>query len=417
MSGHPHQYMQPINTRGYPTPASNARTVGVAGFPSGNFVPVPSQQGQAGFVPSPRSRGETGCWGSNCDACAGADEKGPGIMTYVGTGGGDWISETNYKYVGVGAGDFSFYKPKAFRWGSVCIFMTLVALFLMWVFTIPSTKTTTGRLFQTARASNASKECLMWGDPHARTFDHEYSSVYGAGEFWIVKNDQVKIQGRYLGTQWTHGLAATNKIAVSGPFIDNRVITVACLEDGGIEVDGITVLPVVGSTFDLGVGLGDLRYDDTGDLVDEAQSNLPRRAVHMNFRRYGVEVTVFRWKNYLDLRIGMLPMPGTDGTCGNYNGDPADDSTKSVFMRAGARVQKQELLFKHRAPVVVTVEMQEMMMAKCPETTLVRGEQVCRTQLPTDQLTTNHLNSCVYDICFGIRQHALRTVKTFPGQP
>merc|ERR1712039_937382 len=74
------------------------------------------------------------------------------------------------------------------------------------------------------------KVCTLWGDPHVITFDqvgtdkNQATSFYGDGDFYIVKSSTVIIQGRFMGTKYTEGLAATNQIVVGGPFLHGHKI-------------------------------------------------------------------------------------------------------------------------------------------------------------------------------------------------
>merc|ERR1719507_1358508 len=65
------------------------------------------------------ARGGNGCAcgvapGGECTACGvgcGGGGPGSGAMSYVGHGGGEYIQETTYKYVGAG-GDFDVVRPR-----------------------------------------------------------------------------------------------------------------------------------------------------------------------------------------------------------------------------------------------------------------------------------------------------------------
>merc|ERR1719382_1939387 len=73
--------------------------------------------------------------GEDCTACGvgcgGTGGGAGGAMSYVGTGHGDYIQETNYKYVGCG-GDFDVVRP---RRDFTCIITgcALLSLLLMWL--------------------------------------------------------------------------------------------------------------------------------------------------------------------------------------------------------------------------------------------------------------------------------------------
>merc|ERR1711972_1095725 len=238
----------------------------------------------------------------------------------------------------------------------------------------------------------------MGGDPHVLTFDGARPSFYGTGEFWIVKSARVKIQGRFTGTPYTMGLAATNKIAVSGAFIGDQTIEVGTMESG---------VTVGGGQF------GTLTYDQNGELPDAAAKVFQRNIVHMDLPG-GVTITVYRWKNYLDLRIKMPPQSGgQDGTCGNFNHNAGDDSTAQVFERVGPRVPQGELLFSQRVPVELTQQMQVMIARNCQDPRLTDAKTKCAQKLKGRLGGRAGIDSCVYDMCFGRMQHALRVAKTY----
>merc|ERR1719242_1630473 len=73
----------------------------------------------------------------------------------------------------------------------------------------------------------ASGECTIWGDPHIRTFDGMRSDYYSSGEYWIVKSPKLWIQGRYLPTKMTNGLAVTKVLAIGGPMLKNGKLLIS----------------------------------------------------------------------------------------------------------------------------------------------------------------------------------------------
>jgi len=280
--------------------------------------------------------------------------------------------------------------------------VALVAL-LVWLVPRPTTTTTVAPL--------VAGTCVFWGDPHVLTFDGARPSFYGEGEFWVVKGDSIKVQGRFLGTAYTRGLSATNKLAVGGDFVNGHVIEVGTMEGGHPTVDGVEVLTTLGSTYSLEGGLGTLTYNAEGDLPDEAASHFDRNIVHMDLPN-GVRIEIFRWMNYLDFRIHVPLGTKVDGCCGNYNGWPADDTTAKIFSRIGARVPEGELIFSQRAAVVVSQEMQRMIAAACPEARLQPAKDNCRSALPLGA-SGESMDACVYDYCFGAVEHALKIAEEY----
>jgi len=255
-------------------------------------------------------------------------------------------------------------------------------------------------------------ECTFWGDPHVKTFDGGSPGFYGEGEFYIVKSDTVIIQGRYMGTSWTAGLAATNSIAVGGPFLAGHVIVVGCLDAGDITVDdkSITEFP---STYRLPDVDSTISYGAEGNVVDNATSSWEKHVVNMSLP-LGVRLEVFRWSNYLDLRLTMSRQPNQDGSCSNFNGDAADDTTELIFSRIGARVPRGELLFKARAPLAWT-DTEEKLLGACPDATKARARTECRGDLALSSFRGNpsqmEMNLCMLDICYGKNAHTLSMAK------
>merc|ERR1719223_1689093 len=345
-------------------------------------------------------------------------------LSYVGGGRGDWVTETSYKYVGTGAGDLTVVTQQRRNlvpcFVVVGLLVVAALVFLLW----PDTVTTTTIRPQppviptptpTPNPPPAPKisSCLFWGDPHLVSFDGARPSFYGNGEYWIVKNDQVHIQGRYMGTAYTYGLAATQKVAVGGPFLQDHVIEVEPTEHrygGHILVDGTPVLTQFGQ--DRVGNVATIDYNGNGHLVDEAASVWTTRAVHLSLPK-GVHMTIFRWGNYLDMKITMPQLDGgVDGSCGNFNGNPADDTPAEVFKRIGARVTDGQLMFSSDAVVHVSDEEETMLETQCPSNTLQSASTQCAKELPASATEGQH-TACQFDICFGMNEHALRSAKNY----
>jgi len=368
--------------------------------------------------------GTGACMGMACGTGAGCEvATGPAVMTFVGAGG-DYVTETSYKYVGKGAGIYSMVTPKRSLVGYYICVISVVVLVVLAVLLWPKDTTTTTPMTTsfsftttpsttqptTTPAPPPRRSCVFWGDPHIITFDGARPSFYGEGEFWIIKSPTVHIQGRYMGTKYTHGLSATNKVVIGGPFMHGHKIEVGTLESGELTVDGNSVLTSFPSSYTLPHGLGTVTYSSQGRLVDRATSRWPKRAVHMSLHT-GVQITVFRWKNYLDLQIEMTQIDGMDGACGNFNLNPSDDTTRQIMRRVGVRVAPGASMFTHEANVVVTPEMATMIQRDCPEQTRSEAHSLCQKQMPG--AVEQKVLSCVFDQCFGMLDHAQQTAKRY----
>merc|ERR1712060_607366 len=188
------------------------------------------------------------------------------------------------------------------------------------------------------------------------------------------------------------GLASTSAIAVGGAFLRGHVIVVGSMESGIFTVDNQPVLPTFG-TYSIG-GFATVTYNAEGQLVDAAAGVWSKHVVHMALP-LGVQVTVFRWKNYIDLRIRMPRQPDQDGACGNWNGNPGDDSTMAIQGRVGVRVGPGELLFRSRVAIRFTAE-EEQLIRLCPPERYAEAQKKCPGMLRGRHIT-NQNKACVMD--------------------
>jgi len=343
--------------------------------------------------------GFVGAGGGVAPCCA--TTTGPGLMTFVG-GGGSYTVETNYKYVGEGAGEFEVVAAPQRSCNIAAVLggllLLVLAAVLLFVFLGPTATTTT------PQPTGPPGHCVMWGDPHVETFDHGFPNFYNEGEYWVVKSPQVSIQGRYLATQFTNGLAATHQIAVGGPFLNGRTIVVGPMENGEITLDGQPALQAFPSTLDDAAQGIKLAYNGQGNLVDDAQSHLVKHIVHMDLP-LGVQLQVMRWANHINVRITMTPrVEGLDGSCGNFNGNADDDSTAAIEARIGGqRVPVGELLFHSPAQVNANGAPQRT-IADCAQAKRDHASAICKRSQPSAGGVL--LDSCIFDVCFGGDQYA-----------
>jgi len=365
-------------------------------------------------------------------------------MSYAGTGNGDYVQETTYKYVGSGAGEFEVVAAKKTNCclivsGGVGVLVLVIIVLLLLLLPSPTT-TTTGVVLPDCEAGFQNwqtgwsiskkawccahggkgcalleKVCTLWGDPHVVSFDQvgtdksQASSFYGDGDFWVVKSDSVHIQGRFEGTKYTEGLAATNQIVVGGPFLQGHKIEVGTRDSGVLTVDGQPVM----STFPGSYSGPDftLTYDAEGRVPDVVPEGNEKRIVHMSLPS-GVKVSIYQWSNYVDLQVEMSAQVGQDGVCGNFNQNHGDDTTQAIIQRIGARVRPAENMLSGRAMIEFTPQMEKMMAAECPAATQANSQKSCSTTLGV-AITDILVKSCTFDNCFGMNVRARSHAKTY----
>jgi len=325
---------------------------------------------------------------------------------------GDYATEVTYKYVGPGAGSLAFTSSKIFLCGRIsCCFLAILLIALLLIFFPWPTPTSSTTAINPTPILPIFGECLMWGDPHIKTFDGGRPSFYGEGEYWIIKSRQVWIQGRYLATPYTEGLSAVNKVIVGGPFLQGHKIAVGTVESGDFTVDGASICSNFPCSYQLG-NLASITYNSFGELPDpegtaQGQSGAKRVVtIQLPLR---VRLQIFRWNNYLDLRLIVPNSLGVDGTCGNFNGNPADDSSTAIMERGMARVKPSENMFQHSA-IARWTDTDEKLMGLCQPDKMARAQTFCHGVFEGSGTALQH-KSCQLDYCWGDNHHALKYAK------
>jgi len=243
--------------------------------------------------------------------------------------------------------------------------------------------------------SKPKQSCKLWGDPHIITFDSSRLVFYSEGDFWIVKSDALKIQGRFESTGWTKRNDGTDyssmtAIVLTGDMLDSNVIDV---EDatGQIMCNKQPILTGFGETM---CGPARVTYDDKGALVDDAMSFLTHRVVHI-FTPHGGVIQVNRWPNFINAMITMHSVNGQDGVCGNYNGNAEDDSGAELHRRFGSGVHPTEDLFPRYLPLHVPEK--KPSPKRCSEEKLLKYQKLCIHKVQHEKDWS--LFECMGDYC------------------
>jgi hypothetical protein len=318
---------------------------------------------------------------------------------FVGESNGAYDKSGTYNFVGQGCGAYekkevvTYYGWKL-RPCCMGISALLLILAIFWWFHSPPLVTTPSPL--------PPKDCIIFGDPHIHTFDGMHSDYYTPGEYWIVRSEYLKIQGKYQPLPITGGLSVTVEIAVSGALLGNNVLRIGALSAsyGPTKDQQLPILQAFNSQWSDPEGLVHAQYNGAGALLQNGRAGKAMHVVHVQLAM-GIELQVNRWNEagegaYINVKIHMPPMPGQDGHCGNFNGISDDDNRLAVRSRVGTQgVAVGELLFSGpKTPINPTnhPDLNDVRPAK-----LYAARMFCKAHsgggMPSQ--------ACIMDYCFG----------------
>lgn len=255
--------------------------------------------------------------------------------------------------------------------------------------------------------------CTIWGDPHISPFD---SGLFGAepgppvsiltsGDYWLVKNQDIQIQGRYGTTIYTvAGQSALLELAISGSFINNSTFIVRPTKDK-MTWDNEHILPSIPSEF--AKPFCRLKYLDGEQHIDDVLSGNPVKLVKAFFVR-NVQLTINRWPEHIDAIITMpQQLNGQDGHCGNFNFDPSDDSKEKILERMGTVVSPSESLFPDGAQMQAHA-FAERTLADCQPQVQQKARKACEAMIHAEgsDLGPANMETCMFDYCFAGKDFA-----------
>merc|ERR1719491_1222939 len=248
----------------------------------------------------------------------------------------------------------------------------------------------------TAEACACDKEegvCMLWGDPHIYVLDGKrHIRILDNGDFWVVRSGCVSVQARYgPGGRNGESPSVIHAIAVGGSFLEGHVLAIEV--GGNVTWDDSPILSGFPSSFQE-AGLIDARYSGDSEHVDPGLGGMPVKSVEATLP-LGVRLVVNRWPDHLDVLLAMRPLPGgQDGHCGNFNGDPTDDSAQLIKRRTGAEVTDEESLLpiaQQQQPASLLQRAKTQLapeLGDCPPDMLVDARERCLRVAPADRQET-----------------------------
>jgi len=221
-----------------------------------------------------------------------------------------------------------------------------------------------------------------------------------------VKSPLLSIQGRYLPTQFTSGLAVTKMVAIGGSLLKGNKLIIGALIATWNGAPILTGFPSHFNQSELSVD-----YGNAGILVDAAINAQKKKIVHVKIAdgtAEGITIQVNRrtgspGNEYVNWKISMHSRHGQDGHCGNFNGNAVDDDRLAVLDRVGNKgiPAGPELLFATKTPVA---NADGPDINDCPTATLEAAKANCKATFGG----MSPKMSCLTDYCFVGKEVALK---------
>jgi len=235
------------------------------------------------------------------------------------------------------------------------------------------------------------------------------------GRWWIVRSPRISIQGLYEGMRLQSGRflpAWTKEVTVGGDFLEGHTLTFrpGAAGEGDVTWDGAAILQ--GQELEVSLGSGLVQAKKRNDPVGawERLSGV-RISNHLQQRMgytvrsidvslpLGVEMTVniggSSGANFLDLIIAMHPEPeGQSGHCGNFNGDPSDDTSAMMMGMRSSGVQTGQLS-------LLSAAAGDAEEAACSAEASANATAICGALCGGGALASPFVEGCVYDVCRG----------------
>mmetsp|Transcript_6325 Transcript_6325/g.15212 ORF Transcript_6325/g.15212 Transcript_6325/m.15212 type:complete len:385 (+) Transcript_6325:88-1242(+) len=212
------------------------------------------------------------------------------------------------------------------------------------------------------------KQCIAYGEPHILGFDKADVSLFGkrgaatwhkrrkdarGQDIYLLKSPRLAVQARYAQLRRSGSQPLLRAVAIGGPALDGNRMIIEPLRGsirwGRRNGRAKEVLTAEAPVLKI---LGLLSARVSNHTRDIEQPTDWAEGLHLQLPG-GVQMVVNRrWKSLvaaitLDDSANVVK---TDGHCGNFNGDPNDDTLSQIQARVGKRVPKRYIFFDQPHP-------------------------------------------------------------------
>jgi len=169
----------------------------------------------------------------------------------------------------------------------------------------------------------ASDICTSSGDPHFNTFDDDYLSFQGIGDFYLIKSAPINITSRYQicydGADVTCNRAigvVTPDVKITSYFTPDPTATFFTVS---FFINGETVLPLSGTVPLPG---------NSGSVIFQNDTGYSYLSFDINLINSNSKITVDMIDYYANVAVGLNGAYNNiiTGFCGNFNNNPDDDT-------------------------------------------------------------------------------------------
>jgi hypothetical protein len=191
------------------------------------------------------------------------------------------------------------------------------------------------------------------------------------------------------------------EVAVGGPFLEGEDGSENILRISALAAtwNGKPIIPEFPDAWENEDPRVKIVADENGEILQPAREGNKLHVVHVDLP-LNVDLQINRWNeptegDYINLQIRMPLQPEQDGHCGNFNGNPGDDTRTQVRARIGTTgVAPENLLFNTKTPVRAPNRPD---LNDCPVEKTKHAREVCAARDPKNMAS----KECMIDVCFG----------------